>query len=63
MFQSDILSLLTTCKYLMKVDILLVFTVPFSSKGITKTSHYFREDNGTPIQYSCLENPRDGGAW
>ena len=21
------------------------------------------EDNGTPIQYSCLENPMDGGAW
>ena len=18
---------------------------------------------GTPLQYSCLENPRDGGAW
>jgi len=23
----------------------------------------FREDNGTPLQYSCLENPMDGGAW
>ena len=23
----------------------------------------FREGNGTPLQYSCLENPRDGGAW
>ena len=22
-----------------------------------------REGNGTPLQYSCLENPRDGGAW
>ena len=21
------------------------------------------EDNGNPLQYSCLENPRDGGAW
>ena len=21
------------------------------------------EGNGTPIQYSCLENPMDGGAW
>ena len=20
-------------------------------------------DNGTPLQYSCLENPMDGGAW
>ena len=24
---------------------------------------YFREGNGTPLQYSCLENPMDGGAW
>ena len=23
----------------------------------------FREANGTPLQYSCLENPMDGGAW
>ena len=24
---------------------------------------YLREGNGTPLQCSCLENPRDGGAW
>ena len=23
----------------------------------------FREANGTPLQYSCLENPMDGVAW
>ena len=23
----------------------------------------FREGNGTLIQYSCLENPMEGGAW
>ena len=22
-----------------------------------------REGNSTPLQYSCLENPMDGGAW
>ena len=22
-----------------------------------------RESNGTSLQYSCLENPMDGGAW
>ena len=22
-----------------------------------------REGNGNPLQYSCLENPVDGGAW
>ena len=21
------------------------------------------EGDGTPLQYSCLENPKDGGAW
>ena len=26
-------------------------------------SPYFREGNGTPLQYSCLENPMDRGAW
>ena len=24
---------------------------------------YIREGNGNPLQWSCLENPRDGGAW
>ena len=23
----------------------------------------FGEGNGTPLQYSCLENPMDGGVW
>ena len=23
----------------------------------------FGEGNGNPLQCSCLENPRDGGAW
>ena len=24
---------------------------------------HIREGDGTPLQYSCLENPMDGGAW
>ena len=24
---------------------------------------YSGEGNGTPLQYSCLANPMDGGAW
>ena len=24
---------------------------------------YMCKGNGTPLQYSCLENPMDGGAW
>ena len=23
----------------------------------------YGEGNGNPLQYSCLENPMDGGAW
>ena len=26
-------------------------------------THITGEGNGTPLQYSCLENPMDGGAW
>ena len=26
-------------------------------------SYTDREGDGTPLQYSCLENPMDGGAW
>ena len=26
-------------------------------------SQHYGEGNGTPLQYSCLENPMDGGAW
>ena len=26
-------------------------------------NEWVREGNGTPLQYSCLENPMDGGAW
>ena len=24
---------------------------------------FYGEGDGTPLQYSCLENPMDGGAW
>ena len=26
-------------------------------------STFIGEENGNPLQCSCLENPRDGGAW
>ena len=38
-----------------------VFLPPCSKKRGSKK--YFGEGNGTPLQYSCLENPMDGGAW
>ena len=34
-----------------------------SSIDFTLCSVFLVEGNGTPLQYSCLENPMDGGAW
>ena len=33
---------------------------PCSIPGLGRSP---REGNGTPLQYSCLGNPMDGGAW
>ena len=30
---------------------------------LLNTQYVTGEGNGNPLQYSCLENPRDGGAW
>ena len=43
----------------------------FAAKRIWEMQSLFRvviypangEGNGTPLQYFCLENPMDGGAW
>ena len=32
-------------------------------KVMSNLDSIFREGNGTPLQYSCLENPMDGGDW
>ena len=31
--------------------------------SIPGSGRYPGEGNGNPLQYSCLENPVDGGAW
>ena len=31
--------------------------------GLINTALLYGEGNGTPLQYSCLENPMDRGAW
>ena len=33
------------------------------SRPFSSSSKATREGNGTPLQCSCLENPRDRGAW
>ena len=30
---------------------------------LASRQHNIREGNGSPLQYSCLENPMGGGAW
>ena len=35
----------------------------YIDKTLLKTAVDYGEDHGTPLQYSRLENPRDGGAW
>ena len=41
---------------------------PDTTRRISIKNHYqfsstCREGNGTPLQYSCLENPMEGGDW
>ena len=31
--------------------------------GFKASSAFIGEGNGTTLQYSCLENPMDGGPW
>ena len=31
--------------------------------SISGLGRSFGEGDGSPLQYSCLENPMDGGAW
>ena len=45
----------------MEVVQFLICDLPFQSIWINW--HVAGEGNGTPLQYSCLENPMDGGAW
>ena len=47
-----------TCVVVISVRIFhKVLTYNFMSLGMVG------EGNGTPLQFSCLENPMDGGAW
>ena len=45
------------CSHEIKTHLLL------GRKTMTNLDSIFGESNGTPLQYSCLENPMDGGAW
>ena len=40
-----------------------MWQLPVSHPPLLAGSVKCREGDGTPLQYSCLENPMDGGAW
>ena len=52
------LRVLHLCLFMLLACYFLVSVVYLSGFG-----HRVREGNGTPLQYCCLENPMDGGAW
>ena len=37
--------------------------IKLSWKFFHQVVYQFGEGNGTPLQYSCLENPMDRGGW
>ena len=43
--------------------ILYLLHMIFNSNQLETTPVMVGEGNGTPLQYSSLENPMDGGAW
>ena len=42
---------------------LIMYIEQFGPSRVKKKNKKIGEGNGNPLQYSCLENPRDGGAW
>ena len=45
------------------VQWLTLFALNAEGTGLIPDQGTSREGNGTQLQYSCLENPMDGGAW
>ena len=43
--------------------LLQVHGVAKSRTRLSEFTHMIGEGNSSPLQYSCLENPMDGGAW
>ena len=72
---TQLLPMLTRCRTGVKyqdqeIDITAIYRAYSDFTALTYTHLYIHEcvfvsleGDGTPLQYSCLENPRDGGAW
>ena len=57
-------------RYTDSLDSFQVFLSSQQGLSQNRSFHFGRElaslsgeSNGTPLQYSCLENPKDGGTW
>ena len=50
-------------KVCMAVLIEASLSTQITQSDLVPCRHPHGEGNGTPLQYSCLENPMDGGAW
>ena len=46
-----------------KMSIQVLWSILIRFSYIELYEFFVGEGNGTPLQYSCLENPMDGGAW
>ena len=46
-----------------KIPIYILYKYKYSNFVYSHIGVYIGEGSGTPLQYSCLENPMDGGAW
>ena len=51
------------CSHEIKGDLKEVLKGDLERKVMTHLDSIFGEGNGNPLQYSCLKNPMDGGAW
>ena len=47
----------------MKIEINYIKKKTEEITNTWRLKNMLKEGNGTPLQYSCLENPMDGGAW
>ena len=54
---------LILCNHSLKTTSLLLYSSPKSIHNLKENIRKAQIQSGTPLQYSCLENPMDGGTW
>ena len=56
-------SILKSHKFFIYFSLFFMATSTDLHLTISHICHMYGEGNGTPLQYSCLKNPMDGGTW